>query len=116
MVLTLFKKVLDFTNGSLKANLFYVDNLHRDVQEFPNLPCGMIVCDPVCSSKPVCTSHVPTSKSVCTGNVPSSKPVCTSNRRTSKPVCTSHVRPGKPACGSNVCESKPVCASNIRSS
>ena len=122
-------------NGSLKANFFYVDNLHL-IQDgkiklsesivnvikpnsktaesvlmssklfnytadfnFNNkhclpLPCSMTVCDSVCLSKPVCTSHV-----------------CTS-----KPFCTSHVRSSESACASNVCLSKSVCTSNVHSS
>ena len=50
-------------------------------KDFQSLPCSMTVCNSVCTSKPVCSSHVGTSKPVFTSHDCSCKSVCTSNVR-----------------------------------
>ena len=133
-------------NGSLKANLFYVDNLHliqdRNIKLSESIvsvikPNSKTTESVSMSSKlfnpaadfnfsdkdfPLlpCTTtvcnFVCSSKPVCTSNVLTSKPVCTSHVHTSKPVCTSHVHTSKPVCTGNVHSSKPVCTNNARTS
>ena len=132
-----FVKPKDWTlhNGSLKPNLFYMDNLH--LVEEGNMKLSESIINVIKPNKNIptesisisskCFNHaadlnindydfppLPCNMSV-RNFVPSSKPVSVSDVRGSKFVTTSKVHSCKPVCAKNVCTSKPVTTSNARS-
>ena len=92
-MLTLLNQRIGFYKTVLWKLIYFLLIIYvLDVKEVPSLPCSMIGCHSVRSSKPVCTSHVRLNRPAWGSNVRESKPFCASKVRSSNFACTSNVR------------------------